>query len=201
LRWRISRRHLRRGRDIASIIPTVPFVRIKKKIERQEQRLRVTRKEQTEKKDRHQDRRQKLPDWQIESPFQKTIDRQTHNAADAIVNRPDGYQVIAGLAFIRVSAAGTSVERGKPVTQGTYSSHGHKDVADAASRTSQPHGPMEVMPDRGRGARLFHILRIRRQICHAKAGLFVLSGVKADDNTDEFSRYAKYHLGWGSMGR
>jgi hypothetical protein len=162
LRGRISRRNLRCGRNVSSVVSALSLMGIEEEIERQEQRLRVACKEQTKKKYWHQHGREKLPHRQIVFPFQKTINRKTHNAADAIVDRPDGHQVIAGFAFIRISATRTAVERAKPVAQRTYFSPRHEDPTDSARRTSQPHRAAEVTPGRSRCARLFHVLRIRR---------------------------------------
>ncbi len=176
-------------------------MRIEKKIDCKKQGFGVTRKDQAKEKNRYKHRREQLPDRQVEFPFQQAINRKPNDAANAVIYGPDGDEVIAGFPFVRVSAARTTIEWGKPIAQSPHSFPRNENRADPACRTAQTHGAAEITKGSGRCARLFHSFRIRRQPCGAKAGLFILSEVEADDNTGEFSRYAKYDPNRGSVGR
>ena len=192
---------LRPDRNVSAVVAILLLVWIEEEIEGQEQSFRMPCKQQTEKKHRHKHCRKQLPYGQIEFPFQKPVDDQAQRAANSIVDRPDGHQIIAGLALIRISTSRTSIQRGEPITQRAHFFPANKYWANPAGRTSQPQRAVEVTPSRGRWTRLFHRPRIRRQLPAAKAGLFILSEVSASANTGEFSRYAKYDPGGGSMGR
>jgi hypothetical protein len=145
-------------------------MRIEKQIDCKEQGFGVTRKDQTEKKDRHKHCHEQLPDRQVEFPFQQAVNRKAYDTANAVIYGPDGYEVVAGLAFVRVSATRTTIEWGKPIAQSSHSFPRNEDRADPAGRTAQTHGAAEVSPGGGRCARLFHSSRIRRQPFGGKAG-------------------------------
>ena len=66
-------------------------MRIEKKVDRKKQGFGVTRKDQAEEKDRHKHRHEQLPDRQVEFPFQQAVNRKPNDAANAVVDRPDGH--------------------------------------------------------------------------------------------------------------
>ena len=176
-------------------------MRIKKKIDCKKQGFGVTRKDQTEEKNRHKHGYEQLPDRQVKFPFQQAINRKPNDAANAVIYCPDGHEIVAGFPFVGISAARTTIEWSKPIAHCPHLFPMNEDRANPACRTTQTHRAAEIAPGSGRCARLLHSLRIRRQPCGAKAGLFILSGLEADDNTGEFSRYAKYDPSRGSVGR
>src|SRR4029077_14505204 len=131
-------------------------MRIEKEIERKKQRFGVTRKEETEEKNRYKHRREQLPDRQGEFSFEQAVDRKPHDAANAVIYGPDRDEVIAGFPFVRVSAARTTIEWGKPIAQSPHSFPRNENWADPACRTAQTHGAAEIAPCSGRCARLLH---------------------------------------------
>ena len=116
----------------------------------------MSRKEQAEKKHRHEHCCEQLPNGQIEFPFQKAINGQAQHAANSVVNRPDCHEIVAGLALIRVTASRASIQRGKPVAKAAHFFPADEYWANPACRASQAQTAAKITPGRGPRGWRFH---------------------------------------------
>jgi hypothetical protein len=76
--------------------------------------------------------------------FEVEIEGDAEEAADAVVDGPDGEEEVAGLAFIGVAAAGAAVERREVVAEGAGFQEGKKDGAGAAFGALESAGAGEI---------------------------------------------------------
>jgi len=102
-----------------------------------EEGLGVACEEKIEEGDRGQDRGKKQPEIEMIKGLQIEIDRDAKQAADAVVNQPDGGEEVAGLPFVGVAAAWAAIKRSEPIPQGAGFEHRQKDARFSANRAAE----------------------------------------------------------------
>src|SRR2546423_6438248 len=107
-------------------------------VQRQEQRLGVTREQEAEERHRREHKRDQHPEWRREQRRYRERSNHTPTGDQAIVQSPDRQQKISLLALVGVIAIRTTMQRTKPVIQRPRLPPGIKDSRSATLRPSQP---------------------------------------------------------------
>ena len=110
----------RGGFDMPIAIVILTVVRVKEKVEGQKQRFRIASKPKIKKRDWKNRQGEDQPDGQVQTEIQHQINDETEQRSHAVVDGEDGEQEISGFAFERVPAAWATVERHKPISQGSH---------------------------------------------------------------------------------
>ena len=134
---------------------------IKKMIESQKNGLRVTGKQDAQKRRGHNTENKKMERTDLSRSPKNEIEGHCTQTNHPVVHPPYRHQEIPGLPIVGIPTLGTSIERGKPVVKRAHTPPRTKQRLLATCGTLQPHRTPKVDPCFVKRARGFSQIHFR----------------------------------------